>query len=57
MGPLLQLVVEARVYATPHALSAPNYSSYPYLATATVTGSITDSTTQDITEKAHQPMK
>ena len=31
----------------PHALFAPSYSWYLYLATATATGSITDSTAQD----------
>ena len=42
---------------TPHVLSAPSYSWYSYLATATSTGSITDSTAQDdIPEKAHQPV-
>ena len=32
---------------TPHALSAPKYSWYSYLGTATATGSITDSTAPD----------
>ena len=47
-------VVDARKYTT-YTHSAPRYSWYSYFATATATGSITDSTAQDyIPEKAHQ---
>ena len=36
------------MFGTPHVLSAPSYSWYLYLGTATATGSITDSMAQDI---------
>ena len=52
-GPSYNLL-STRAYM-PHTLSATSYSWFSYFATATATGSITNSTVQDdIPEEAHQ---